>query len=229
MEADAQSKQVNIPLPPLRKGRLFYALSWEKHSAFKELFTFLFSFAWNLKMTMFKKLSGQTKRGQNTTVLPSKSGRSAGIWTPGLLVPNQARYHLRYTPKGTVGRWNLRDSFYIIMIQWLLVKNKSHCSGKMNSTPAGCLWKTDKRSTVKKNNENCQAIKCTKKTKRFCANTWKCKKVKRGELTFLTRKSIVVFGFNKLFIFRERRNGAPFHALPCKAWWDLNRSRGIST
>ena len=25
------------------------------------------------------------------------SGRSGGIWTHGLLVPNQARYHLRYT------------------------------------------------------------------------------------------------------------------------------------
>ena len=25
-------------------------------------------------------------------------GRSGGTWTPGLLVPNQARYQLRYTP-----------------------------------------------------------------------------------------------------------------------------------
>ena len=28
----------------------------------------------------------------------SLNGRSAEIWTPGLLVPNQARYQLRYTP-----------------------------------------------------------------------------------------------------------------------------------
>ena len=40
----------------------------------------------------------QTNKRQVQTCLLFVSGRSDGIWTHDLLVPNQARYQLRYTP-----------------------------------------------------------------------------------------------------------------------------------
>ena len=45
----------------------------------------------------------ENKKSQQTFRL-LRYGRSMEIWTPGLLVPNQARYHLRYTPKEN-GSW----------------------------------------------------------------------------------------------------------------------------
>ena len=45
-----------------------------------------------------KRRPAPTKRATNLTVYRSFSSRSDGIRTHGLLVPNQARYQLRYTP-----------------------------------------------------------------------------------------------------------------------------------